>query len=298
MAANRAKSALSAKSAKSAKSARPAKPGEAANEPTASAETGAASVGPRLSDDDAKQVLELLRKVDTVELKVTIPLDQHRATIRGLPIDPVEARPRQVYFFDTPDLALNKAGLVVRARRSQGDRGDTVIKLRPVVPDDLPAELRKLDTFVVEVDVLPGGFVCSASFKGTSTGERVLDAVSHALPLRKVFNRDQRAFFEQRAPQGLTVDDLAVLGPIFVLKSTFYADFSGRDQRMAAEVWLYPDETRVLELSLRCPPNQAFQVAQEARSYLAHRGITADENQTPKTRTALAYYAGQLRDSG
>jgi hypothetical protein len=254
-------------------------------------------LGARLSDDDAKRVLDLLRKVDTVELKLTIPVDHQRATITGLPIDPVEAKPRQVYFFDTPELALNKAGLVVRARRSQGDRGDTVVKLRPVVPDDLPAELRKLDTFIVEVDVLPGGFVCSASFKGLTTGERVLDGATGTLPLRKVFNRDQRAFFEQRAPEGLSIDDLAVLGPTFVLKSTFFADFGGRDQRMAAEVWLYPDDTRVLELSLRCPPKQAFQVAQEARSYLAQRGITADESQTPKTRTALAYYAKQLQEA-
>src|SRR3954469_4736679 len=120
----------------------------------------------QLSDEQAGKVLELLKKVDTVELKVTIPVESHVATIRGLPLDPVEAQPRQVYFFDTPELALNAAGLIVRARRSAGGRGDTVVKLRPVEPDDLPVELRKLDSFNVEVDVLPGGFMCSASFKG------------------------------------------------------------------------------------------------------------------------------------
>ena len=52
--------------------------------------------------------------------------------MRGLPIDPVESQPRQVYFFDTPDLALSKAGIIVRARRIQGGKGDTVVKLRPV----------------------------------------------------------------------------------------------------------------------------------------------------------------------
>ena len=66
-----------------------------------------------------------------------------------------------------PDLALNKAGLVVRARRTQGGRGDTVIKLRPVEPGG-PARSSSAPgpSFNVEVDVLPGGFVCSASFKG------------------------------------------------------------------------------------------------------------------------------------
>jgi hypothetical protein len=253
------------------------------------------SEAPRLSDEQTAAVLGLLTKVDTVELKVTVPVETHVATIRGLPIDPVQARPRQVFFFDTPNLDLDNAGLIVRARRAMGDRGDTVIKLRPVQPDDLPTDLRKLDTFTVEVDVLPGGFVCSASFKGLSDADRVWDAATGALPLRKLFNKDQRAFFERQAPAGIALDDLSVLGPTFALKTNFLADFGGRDQRMAAELWLYPDGSRILELSLRCPPKQAFRVAAEARSYLAGRGIQADAQQAPKTRTALAYYAGLLR---
>jgi len=252
----------------------------------------------RLSDEQAAKVLELLKKVDTVELKVSVPVESHVATIRGLPIDPVEARARQVFFFDTPNLDLNSAGLIVRARRSAGGGGDTVIKLRPVEPDDLPPEVRKLDSFNVEVDVLPGGFVCSASLKGVSDGDRVRDATAGVLPLRKVFGKDQRAFFERHAPAGITLDGLSVLGPTFILKSTFVADFGGRNQRMAAELWLYPDGSRILELSLRCPPKQAFHVAAETRSYLAARGIQAEESQSPKTRSALAYYARLLSGSG
>ena len=64
---------------------------------------------------------------------------------------------RQVFFFDTPELALNSAGVVVRARRRQNEEGDTVVKLRPVVPDQLPEDLRAMETFNVEVDAMPGG---------------------------------------------------------------------------------------------------------------------------------------------
>ena len=71
-----------------------------------------------------------------------------------------------VHFFDTPDLALEQAGVVVRARRTQGKPDDTVVKLRPVVPAELPARLRKLPEFVVEVDAMETGFVCSGSMKG------------------------------------------------------------------------------------------------------------------------------------
>jgi hypothetical protein len=47
-------------------------------------------------------------------------------------------------FFDTPDLALDKAGVVVRARRIQGRVGDSVVKLRPLVPDQVSKDVRRL----------------------------------------------------------------------------------------------------------------------------------------------------------
>jgi hypothetical protein len=247
----------------------------------------------RLTDTQLAELMQLLKGADTAELKVSIPSDSHIATIRGLPIDPVEAQPRQVFFFDTPDLTLNKAGIVVRARRIAGGRGDTVIKLRPIVPEMLPPELRKSGGLGVEVDMIPGGFVCSASMKGRITGDEVRQAVAAKLPIRKLFNRDQRDFFEQRAPAGLTLDNLVALGPTFVLKSTFTPPELGR--RFVAELWLYPDGSRILELSTKCPPAESFAVAAAARVYLAGRGVSAGTGvQQTKTRAALDYYSAQF----
>jgi hypothetical protein len=246
----------------------------------------------RLSDADIAQVLDLVKGSDSVELKLTIPQTAHRATIRGLPIDPVEAQPRQVFFFDTPDLDLNKAGIVVRARRVQGGRGDTVVKLRPVVPADLPAEVRKSPSFNVEVDLMPGGFVCSASFKGRTTGQEVRDAVDGKQPLRKLFSKDQRAFFAAHAPAGLDLDTLIPLGPTFILKSRFTPAEFGRS--LVAELWLYPDGSRILELSTKCLPSETFQVSAEARAYLTGRGVVAGGTQQTKTKTALEFFSAEL----
>ena len=44
---------------------------------------------------------------DSAELKLTVPEGQTNATVRALGIDPLDARVRQVFFFDTPDLTLN-----------------------------------------------------------------------------------------------------------------------------------------------------------------------------------------------
>ena len=254
---------------------------------------------PRLTDTQLAQAMALVRDADSVELKVTVPVGSHRATIQGLPLDPVEAQPRQVFFFDTPDLALNKAGLVVRARRIQGGRADTVVKLRPVVPAELDPELRKLAAFNVEVDMLPGGFVCSASLKGRATGQAVRDVVAGGLPLKDLFSNRQRSFYKEHAPDGIKLTDLQPLGPTFVLKGTFDApmgfDPKAPPRRIVAEVWLYPDGSRILELSTKCLPAQAFQVAAEARAYLAGRGVQLGGSQQTKTKTALEFYAGQLK---
>ena len=88
------------------------------------------------------KVFELLKGSTSVELKLMVPDRATARRVKRLGFDPVEAEPRQAYFFDTPDLALNKAGVVVRARRIRGGGGDTVVKLRPVDPAALDPELR------------------------------------------------------------------------------------------------------------------------------------------------------------
>jgi hypothetical protein len=253
----------------------------------------------RLSDADAARVLELLKDADTVELKTSVPVHAQGAAIAGLPLDPVEAQPRQVFFLDTPDLALDKVGLVVRARRIAGGRGDTVIKLRPVEPDKLPRDLRRTPGFGVEVDALPGGFVCSASLKGITTGQAVRDAVDRATPLRKLFSKEQRALYATHAPEGIGLDDLAVLGPTFVLKSVFQAAIAERSgaskRKLVAELWLFADGGRILEISLKCTPSEAFQVAAEARAWLSRRGVDISGEQAAKTRSALAYFGARAK---
>jgi hypothetical protein len=246
----------------------------------------------RLSDAELTTVMELLKGSDSVELKLTIDQAEQGATIRGLPIDPVEAQPRQVFFFDTADLALNRAGLVVRARRIQGGAGDTVVKLRPIEPESIPDVLRRNPAFKVELDLIPGGFVCSASFKGKSSGDEIREATRGELPIRKLFSKEQRLFYEDNAPAGIELDALLALGPTFLLKAQFDAEELGR--KVVAELWLYPDGSRVLELSTKCQPKETFQVAAEARAYLVSRGVDLGGIQQTKTKSALEYFKRRL----
>jgi len=247
----------------------------------------------RLTDQDLVSILDLARKADSVELKLTVPAADHRAAISGLGLDPLEAQIRQVFFFDTPDLHLNAVGVVARARRIQGRAGDTVVKLRPVDPDGLPAELRLSPNIVVEVDAMPGGYVCSASLKAKADAPSVRDAALGNRAIKKLFSTEQRVFYAAHAPDGLTLDDLSILGPIFVLKQNFEPKALGR--RMVAELWFYPDGSRILELSTKCTAVDAFQVAVEARSFLSEKGVSLNGRQETKTKAALTYFSKQLR---
>jgi hypothetical protein len=248
--------------------------------------------GITLPDEELGQLLDLIKDSDAVELKLTVPEEQQRSTIVALGMDPLEAQIRQVFFFDTPDLALDKAGVVVRARRIQGKGDDSVVKLRPVVPAELPEELRQSDNFKVEVDAMPGGFVCSGSLKYAFGPKEVRRTIAGKQPLRKLFSKEQRRFYATHAPEGIALDDLSVLGPIFVLKLRFTPP--GFDRRLVAELWLYPDGSRVAELSTRCAPEEAMQVAAETRAHLARAGVDLSGEQQTKTRKALKFFAKAL----
>jgi hypothetical protein len=256
----------------------------------------AATAHPALSDEQFEQIVAAMKDADSVELKVTVPESDQRSAVTALGMDPLDAQIRQVFFFDTPDLTLDKAGVVVRARRVQKKGDDSIIKLRPVVPSEMPGPVRRSQNFGVEVDAMPGGFVCSGTMKRALDPTAVKAAVSGTKAVRKLFSKEQREFFASNAPDGVTLDDLSILGPIFVLKLKYSP--TGYARKLVAEVWLYPDNTRILELSTKCMPEDAFQVAAEARAYLTGQGINLSGEQQTKTRTALEFFSRNLQAAG
>jgi hypothetical protein len=250
---------------------------------------------PALSDEEVVRLLDTLKGADSVELKLTVPEPHQRSTVAALELDPLEAQIRQVFFFETSELALQEQGVVVRARRIQGKGGDSIVKLRPVVPNELPEELRRSGAFRVEVDALPGGFVCSGTLKGSPAAADVRRAAKGELPLRKLFSKEQRQLFAAHAPEGVGLDDLVLLGPIFVLKLRLFPPELPR--RLVAEMWLYPDGSRILELSTRCETTEMFQVAAETRAFLVARGVDVSGEQETKTRKALEFFARERAEA-
>jgi hypothetical protein len=63
-------------------------------------------------------------------------------------------------------------------------------------------------------------------------------------------------------------------------------------------MWLYPDGARILEISTKCLPREAFEVGAAFKAYLAERGIALGAEQAPKTRTSLDFFSAKLRREG
>ena len=244
---------------------------------------------PQLTEQQVEELFKLIKGSDSVELKVTVPDSDIRPTADLLKMDPLNAEIRQVAFFDTPDLTLNQSGVVVRARRIQGGGGDSVVKLRPIDPANLSSEMRQMKAVKVEVDAMPRGFVCSASMKGKSTAAEVRSVFLGENKIPSLFSKEQREFYRAHAPAGLKLNDLVVLGPINLFKLLFEPSALGR--KFVAEMWLYPDGSRILELSTKCAPEMAFQVIAETRNFLKLNGVDLTATQQTKTSKALKYFS-------
>ena len=69
-------------------------------------------------------------------------------------------------------------------------------------------------------------------------------------------------------------------------------------RRIVAEVWLLPNGQRILELSTKCAPNEAFQVSVETRAYLEGLGLDLATDPQTKTKATLDFYSKQLAREG
>ena len=137
---------------------------------------------------------------------------------------------------------------------------------------------------------MPGGYVCSASFKGQARAS-VKETMDGQLPIRKLFSKPQRSFFATHAPEGLELDDLLVLGPITAFKLKVLP--AGLERKLAVELWLYPDGSRIMELSTKCAPADWFEATTQARDHL----LGARREPLRRAGREDAHRAGVLRRS-
>ncbi|GIF08449.1 CYTH domain-containing protein [Actinoplanes siamensis] len=235
--------------------------------------------------DQAGGARKLAAGADRVELKVVSSEPQCRA----LDLERHAVQHRRVFFLDTPDLALDRHGLIVRIR-DMGDRpDDAVVKLRPMAAHTVPKWLRRKNTLDVEIDAMPGRRILSGSLKVRLGRGVVARAHAAGRPLAKLLPHSQRRLLASCGPAGLSLGDLMLFGPVDVHK--YKVQLPGFDRPLCAERWTYPDGSAVLELSARCAVGKAPEVAARLTAALAAHGVGPAERQPTKTALTLRYFA-------
>src|SRR4051812_21619447 len=100
-------------------------------------------LAPGLGPEQLEELMGLLKDSDSVELKLTVPDEHQRSAVQARQRPPRGAEVPQFFFSPPPDLTPTQRGVAGRARRTtQGD--DSVVKLRPVVPSEISADLRSM----------------------------------------------------------------------------------------------------------------------------------------------------------
>ena len=151
-------------------------------------------------------------------------------------------QPRQVFFFDTPDLALERAG---RRRAGAADPGRprrhrhqaAAGRARRAAGGDAhaPRASRSRSTSCQAASSV------RVRSRAGAAGRRSATPSPATLPLRKLFSKEQRAFYTTHAPEGIELDSLVPLGPTFILKARVHTararpPIRGRDVALPGRV--------------------------------------------------------------
>jgi len=226
--------------------------------------------------------------IEAVEVKITARIEDEDLILDFLKRRGEEPQSRTVYFFDTPGLGLFDKGLVLRARKIDGDDDDSTVKLRPVDPALIPIDWVNTDGFSIEMDRVGENEVISAKLSVLQGQGEIDDAVAGNRPLRKLFSSDQERLVAEFGPPDVGWDDLTMMGPIAVSK--WKAEFEDFDHEIVAERWKLPDGSDLVELSIKVEPGQATQASSDFMAFLEGHGLEIGGDQQTKTRGALTYF--------
>ncbi len=241
------------------------------------------------ADSDAGG-LELDPEIGNVEFKITVRANQEelvRAELREADLEPER---RRVYFFDTQELALFDAGVVLRARVTKDSADDSTVKLRPVVPADIDSRWRETDGFEIELDMVGDKPVCSAKLEAEQRRDEIDQVADGERPMRTLFSEDQEELIGDYAPIGISWNELSVLGPVDVRK--WELEPAAFPHEVTIEEWVLPDDSDLIELSVKVPADQAVSAGKDFRALLADRGLDPSGDQQAKTRTVLEFFTG------
>jgi hypothetical protein len=241
-------------------------------------------------DTDAGDLGHLDPAIQKVEFKLTVFAVEEGRVQALLRKDGARPQRRKVYFYDTKDLALYGNDLVLRARVTQGDDDDSTVKLRPVDLADDDASWRQIDGIRIELDVVGDKHVPSAKLDGQPDRGEIEEVEGKQRPVGSLFSGKQEQLFADYAPDGISLHELKVLGPVDARKWDL-DNPEGFPHALSVEEWSLPDATRFIELSFKVPADEANDAQTAFRALLTGLEVDIGGDATPKTPRVLKFFA-------
>ena len=221
------------------------------------------------------------------EVKVTVDGAAIARARSRMSLRNASSQRRDIWFYDTPSLALFDGGAVLRARDIRGEPDDSTVKLRPFAGAD-PSWFA-LDGFKCEIDRTVDRETPSCSLTVAQDDDEIDDVADGDRAIDKLFSDEQETFLADNGP-GFDWDELAPLGPIPARVWKLRSD--ALPARLTAELWVLADATEVLELSMKVPADQADDALDALLDLLDDLDLALDDAQESKTRRALELLAG------
>lgn len=236
---------------------------------------------------------KLLAGAEAIEIKATIPDRQIKAALRRYNLTTRNDDERYIYFFDTPDLDLLKAGIIARTRRIVGDDHDSTIKFRPVDPAKVGKQWHKYKDFKIEADASERSLVKSASFSMPVPKGLIKRVAAGKKGIASLYTAEQEDFLKEMGRRAPDFGKLVVLGPLRAQRWDF--EDPACPWPITAELWRRADGDMLMEVSVKAPAAQGAAVMAGFMAFLAEVGAERDADEKAKTRWALEFYAQRLK---
>ena len=224
------------------------------------------------------------------EVKLTIAPAHIRRARSRLRLDNAASEERSIWFYDTWSLDGLDAGLILRARDIRGDDDDSTVKLRPLAADEVDASWFDVEGFKCEIDRLVAAETPTCSLTVVQDESEIEEVGAGERTIDKLFSAEQEQLLAEYGP-GLGWEELVPLGPIDA--RTWTVSSNALSAKVTAELWYMPDDSQVLEVSMKVPVDDAEDGQAELAEWLADRGLDLATEQETKTRRALESLTGR-----
>ena len=201
---------------------------------------------------------------------------------------------RDIYFYDTPQLALAQHQIILRSRKTTigDDPDDSTVKLRGDIANNVSddwlhlegAESKREFDMVVDKPKVPSISITVAQHSG-----EIDDVKNGKRAVKKLFSGDQERFLGKYAGGTLEWENLRPMGPV---KAEIWKlrQPNGLDLNLTIERWNV-DGKLFLEISTRTDPKEADRVAAQLKDFVKSKGIKESDDPETKTEFVLSHFA-------